>query len=157
MTQLQCPLCNHPETWVIDTRPTTKGTRRRYECPGCQKRFTTRETIVINEDEALAQEIESKNLELKALLEKVDQVKRDLARLKLIQQDGKVTEVKPERSKGRPRKEAMEPLSKPIVVSSLGDFNKLSEGGKMDAISQALARAKARVEREKVNGVAAEV
>lgn len=116
---------------------------------------------MINEDEALAQEIEHKTLELKALLEKADQVKRDLARLKLRQQDGQVTEVKPERPKGRPRREETlppQPPMEPIVISNLGDFNKLSEGGKTAAISQALARAKQRVEREKAtNAVAAEV
>lgn len=154
MTQLQCPLCDNPETWVIDTRPTKDGTRRRYECPGCKKRFTTRETIVINEDEALAQEIERKNLELKALLEKADQVKVELTRLKLRQQDGKITEVKPERPKGRPRREDILPLQapmEPIVISSLGDFNKLSNDGKADAFKQALARAKQRVEQEKAS------
>lgn len=161
MTHLQCPICDNPKTWVIDIRQTKSGARRRYECPGCHKRFTTYETVVIKEDEALAQEIERKTLELQALLEKADKVKVDLMRLKLRQQDGKVTEVRPERPKGRPRREDALPLQQamePIVISSLGDFNKLSGAGKAEAFNQALERAKQRIEREKAaNGIAAKV
>jgi transcriptional repressor NrdR len=42
---MKCPFCNHPESKVVDTRVgKEKDTiRRRRECLGCQKRFTTSE------------------------------------------------------------------------------------------------------------------
>jgi transcriptional repressor NrdR len=42
---MKCPFCNHPESKVVDTRlGKDKDTiRRRRECLGCQKRFTTSE------------------------------------------------------------------------------------------------------------------
>ena len=44
---MKCPFCFHPESKVIDSRPTEEGgkIRRRRECLGCQKRFTTYEII----------------------------------------------------------------------------------------------------------------
>ena len=44
---MKCPLCGHPESKVIDSRPAEEGSsiRRRRECLGCQKRFTTYETV----------------------------------------------------------------------------------------------------------------
>ena len=44
---MQCPKCGHPESKVIDSRPTPAGNsiRRRRECLGCGRRFTTYETI----------------------------------------------------------------------------------------------------------------
>ncbi|MGN1014019.1 MAG: transcriptional regulator NrdR [Butyricicoccus sp.] len=44
---MQCPKCGHPESKVIDSRPTQTGNsiRRRRECLGCGRRFTTYETI----------------------------------------------------------------------------------------------------------------
>ncbi len=42
-----CPSCNHPDLKVIDSRPIEEGNsiRRRRECLGCGKRFTTFEVI----------------------------------------------------------------------------------------------------------------
>lgn len=42
---MRCPHCNHPEDHVIDSRPVETGNviRRRRECLGCSKRFTTYE------------------------------------------------------------------------------------------------------------------
>lgn len=42
-----CPACSHPESKVIDSRRSADGTtiRRRRECLGCHKRFTTYEII----------------------------------------------------------------------------------------------------------------
>ncbi len=42
---MNCPYCGRPDTNVLDSRPTDGGSavRRRRECPGCQKRFTTYE------------------------------------------------------------------------------------------------------------------
>ena len=44
---MKCPACAHPESKVIDSRPSSDGSsiRRRRECLHCQKRFTTYETI----------------------------------------------------------------------------------------------------------------
>jgi transcriptional repressor NrdR len=44
---MKCPFCSHIETKVLDSRPTEDNTsiRRRRECLGCQKRFTTYENV----------------------------------------------------------------------------------------------------------------
>ncbi len=44
---MKCPVCAHPESKVLDSRPANEGAsiRRRRECLACQKRFTTFETI----------------------------------------------------------------------------------------------------------------
>ena len=44
---MRCPGCGFPESKVIDSRPTVEGNsiRRRRECENCQKRFTTFETL----------------------------------------------------------------------------------------------------------------
>ena len=44
---MKCPYCEHEESKVIDSRPTDEGEaiRRRRECLGCGKRFTTYEKI----------------------------------------------------------------------------------------------------------------
>jgi transcriptional repressor NrdR len=44
---MKCPICHHTESKVIDSRPTPDGTsiRRRRECVGCGRRFTTYETV----------------------------------------------------------------------------------------------------------------
>jgi len=44
---MKCPFCGHAESKVIDSRPADEGTsiRRRRECLGCGKRFTTYETV----------------------------------------------------------------------------------------------------------------
>ena len=42
---MKCPFCNHPESKVVDSRlgKDKETIRRRRECLGCQKRFTTSE------------------------------------------------------------------------------------------------------------------
>src|SRR4030042_3169278 len=42
---MKCPFCNHPESKVVDSRESKdkETLRRRRECLGCQKRFTTSE------------------------------------------------------------------------------------------------------------------
>ncbi|MCR4397611.1 MAG: transcriptional regulator NrdR [Firmicutes bacterium] len=42
---MKCPYCGRQDSNVLDSRPTEGGAavRRRRECPGCQKRFTTYE------------------------------------------------------------------------------------------------------------------
>ncbi len=44
---MKCPYCAHPESKVVDSRPTDENTsiRRRRECLSCGKRFTTYETV----------------------------------------------------------------------------------------------------------------
>ena len=44
---MKCPFCGYGESKVIDSRPTDEGEkiRRRRECMGCGKRFTTYEVI----------------------------------------------------------------------------------------------------------------
>jgi transcriptional repressor NrdR len=44
---MKCPYCAHPESKVVDSRPTDEITsiRRRRECLSCAKRFTTYETV----------------------------------------------------------------------------------------------------------------
>ena len=44
---MKCPFCSFAESKVIDSRPTDEGERirRRRECLGCSKRFTTYEII----------------------------------------------------------------------------------------------------------------
>lgn len=52
---MKCPLCNHQESKVVETRESTDSTRRRRECLGCNDRFTTyerveRDLLVIKKD-----------------------------------------------------------------------------------------------------------
>ena len=44
---MKCPFCGSTETQVIDSRVSEPGgsIRRRRRCTGCQKRFTTYETV----------------------------------------------------------------------------------------------------------------
>ncbi len=44
---MRCVYCGHPESKVVDSRPTEEGNsiRRRRECLSCKKRFTTYEKI----------------------------------------------------------------------------------------------------------------
>lgn len=44
---MKCPFCGYTESKVVDSRPADDGgtVRRRRECLGCEKRFTTYETI----------------------------------------------------------------------------------------------------------------
>ena len=57
---MKCPYCNHTDTKVIDSRPADDNSsiRRRRQCEGCEKRFTTYEKLetmplmVIKKDES---------------------------------------------------------------------------------------------------------
>ncbi len=44
---MKCPKCGYTKSNVVDSRPVDEGTsiRRRRECPSCQNRFTTYETV----------------------------------------------------------------------------------------------------------------
>ena len=43
MRSMNCSRCNSPRTYVVDSRPTDYGVRRRRRCETCGKRFTTYE------------------------------------------------------------------------------------------------------------------
>jgi transcriptional repressor NrdR len=45
---MRCPTCGHPDSKVVDSRPSTDGAeiRRRRECEHCEERFTTYERVV---------------------------------------------------------------------------------------------------------------
>ena len=47
---MKCPFCEKAETKVVDSRLLKEGlsVRRRRKCEGCEKRFTTYETIEIS-------------------------------------------------------------------------------------------------------------
>ena len=44
---MRCPFCGFPDSRVLDSRPVDEGNsiRRRRECGGCGKRFTTYEKV----------------------------------------------------------------------------------------------------------------
>ncbi len=44
---MKCPFCGEKDSKVVDSRPSEDGTsiRRRRECLGCLRRFTTYETV----------------------------------------------------------------------------------------------------------------
>ena len=44
---MNCPYCNHPDNRVVDSRDVRDGSeiRRRRECAGCERRFTTYERV----------------------------------------------------------------------------------------------------------------
>lgn len=46
---MKCPFCEYIESKVVDSRPTDEGQaiRRRRECIGCGKRFTTYEKVEV--------------------------------------------------------------------------------------------------------------
>lgn len=45
---MRCPFCGHYDSRVIDTRSSGERIRRRRECLGCEKRFTTYERVVLS-------------------------------------------------------------------------------------------------------------
>jgi transcriptional repressor NrdR len=44
---MKCPFCGHPESKVVDSRESgeSQSIRRRRECLGCERRFTTYERV----------------------------------------------------------------------------------------------------------------
>ena len=91
---MKCPTCMHPESKVIDSRPSSDGSsiRRRRECLKCQKRFTTYENIetlpliVIKKD--LSREAFDRNKILNSIIHACD--KRQVT---LEQMDSLVSEI----------------------------------------------------------------
>ncbi len=91
---MKCPSCGHLEDKVIDSRPSSDGSsiRRRRECLGCQRRFTTYENIetlpliVIKKD--LSRETFDRNKILNSIIRACD--KRQVT---LSQMDEAVSEI----------------------------------------------------------------
>ena len=91
---LKCPVCAHPDSKVVDSRPTSDGgvIRRRRECEHCGKRFTTYETveslplIVVKKDRT--RETFDRNKLLKSVIRACD--KRQVT---LEQMDSLVSEI----------------------------------------------------------------
>lgn len=95
---MRCPHCNHPEDHVIDSRPVETGNviRRRRECLGCSKRFTTYERpeviplIVIKSDnrrmpfertklrEGIARACKNRNITAEQIEKLVSEVEQEL-------------------------------------------------------------------------------
>jgi transcriptional repressor NrdR len=46
---VHCPFCRNPDSRVVDSRTAEEGAaiRRRRSCPGCGRRFTTQETVIL--------------------------------------------------------------------------------------------------------------
>ncbi len=46
---MHCPFCKNPDSRVVDSRTAEEGTaiRRRRSCPGCGRRFTTQESVIL--------------------------------------------------------------------------------------------------------------
>ncbi len=87
---MKCPFCAHPESKVTDSRAGTAGDviRRRRECEGCARRFTTYERVedvlplVIKKDGR--REIFERQKVLAGLKRACDKRAVPLARLELI-------------------------------------------------------------------------
>ena len=45
LNALKCPYCKYKDTQVLDSREAEDSTRRRRQCPKCNKRFTTYEKM----------------------------------------------------------------------------------------------------------------
>lgn len=95
---MKCPYCNHPESKVVDSRPSDEGAsiRRRRECLSCHKRFTTYETmeslplVVIKKDgsrqafdrskllASMLKACEKRSVSLSTLEQATDEIEQDL-------------------------------------------------------------------------------
>ena len=91
---MRCPFCSHAETQVVETRVAEDGDfiRRRRQCAGCEKRFTTYErpdvnfpSIVKKDGRRIEYErqklLASMNLALRKRPVSMDQVDAALARI----------------------------------------------------------------------------
>ncbi len=38
---MNCPFCNAPKNYVLETRPSPNGVRRRHECRSCRQTFAS--------------------------------------------------------------------------------------------------------------------
>src|SRR3990172_13116029 len=110
---MKCPFCGYLEDKVIDSRLSQDGstTRRRRECLGCAKRFTTYERV----EEALPQVV------------KKDGRREPFDRAKILSGLKKACEKRPvsmediERSVGRLEMKFMDSGEKEILSSAIGE------------------------------------
>lgn len=95
---MNCPYCHHPDSKVLDSRPTEEGhaIRRRRECLQCGRRFTTYEKVeevplmVVKKDgrrvafdrgkvlAGIVKACEKRPIPLARLEEVADEIERDL-------------------------------------------------------------------------------
>ena len=123
---MRCPFCNHLEDKVIDSRESEDGfsVRRRRECLGCAKRFTTYEqmekipVLVIKKDGR--REEFSKEKILKGLLHACE--KRPISMDKLQEIVGEVeAKIQSDMKKEIPSKEIGE-----MVINELHKIDKVA-------------------------------
>ena len=102
---MKCPFCGHTETKVVDKRETGEfeATRRRRECLGCEKRFTTYERVenlslnVIKKDgrkelfdkekirKGILRACEKRPVTLEQIDKIVDKIEGDIRKLKTVE------------------------------------------------------------------------
>jgi len=63
---MRCPSCGSQETFTINSRPDVDdySRRRRYECPGCGSRFSTKEFLICEESKEMLSKLKSLTEEL---------------------------------------------------------------------------------------------
>jgi transcriptional repressor NrdR len=123
---MKCPFCGHVESKVIDSRESRKGIsiRRRRECIGCSRRFTTYEKIeeipyMIVKKDGTRQMFDRQKL-LRGLLKACE--KRPIAVNKLEE----IVEEIESRLQERPEKEMKSSDIGTLVMERLKDLDKVA-------------------------------
>jgi transcriptional repressor NrdR len=123
---MRCPYCGHLESKVIDSRESKKGLsiRRRRECLGCGRRFTTYEkveeipTMVVKKDGS--RQLFDRQKLLRGMLRAVE--KRPIAVSKLEE----IIEEIEARLQERPEKEMKSTEIGQLVMDRLRDLDKVA-------------------------------
>jgi len=123
---MRCPYCAHVESKVIDSRESKKGLsiRRRRECLGCERRFTTYEkieeipTMVVKKDGS--RQLFDRQKLLRGMLKAVEKRPIPVARLEEI-----IEEVE-SRLQERPEKEMKASEIGGLVMDRLKDLDKVA-------------------------------
>jgi len=123
---MKCPYCGHEESKVIDSRESKKGLsiRRRRECLGCERRFTTYEkieeipTMIVKKDGS--RQLFDRQKLLRGMLKAVE--KRPIAVAKLEE----ILEEIESRIQERPEKEMKSSEIGQIVMERLKDLDKVA-------------------------------
>jgi len=123
---MKCPFCGHEDSKVIDSRESKKGIsiRRRRECIGCTRRFTTYEKIeeipyMIIKKDGTRQLFDRQKL-LRGLLKAVEKRPIPVGKLEEI-----VEEVE-SRLQERPEKELKASAIGELVMERLKDLDKVA-------------------------------
>lgn len=111
---MKCPFCTQPDSKVIDSRLSGEGDiiRRRRECDGCQKRFTTYERVE----------------EVLPMIVKKDGRREPFDRLKIIQGLKKACEKRPVSTKtidnlvDQIEKDLLERSEKEVISTEIGEI-----------------------------------